>query len=206
MTTFLSADIENVPETDDVSFVFGSITEDSVLEGLPWDLDYIFHLATYHGNHSSIHDAIADHENNAYTSLKLFDCIRGFPNLKKVVFASAGCTVAKKAFDAVEATNEAASFSLYLDSPYQMSQIIGKFCGNYYFMRYEMPFVKTRFQNVYGPREILGARQWCGTPATVWGATSSRPSFTRRYAGSPCRWKTGTLRPRKAKATDDPRS
>ena len=28
--------------------------------------------------------------------------------------------------------------------------------------------VKARFQNVYGPREILGAGQWRGTPATVW--------------------------------------
>jgi nucleoside-diphosphate-sugar epimerase len=40
--------------------------------------------------------------------------------------------------------------------------------GNYYFTRYKMPFVKARFQNVYGPGEILGAGRWRGTPATVW--------------------------------------
>ena len=28
--------------------------------------------------------------------------------------------------------------------------------------------VKARFQNVYGPGEILGAGQWRGTSATVW--------------------------------------
>jgi nucleoside-diphosphate-sugar epimerase len=28
--------------------------------------------------------------------------------------------------------------------------------------------VRARFQNVYGPREILGAGRWRGTPATVW--------------------------------------
>jgi nucleoside-diphosphate-sugar epimerase len=28
--------------------------------------------------------------------------------------------------------------------------------------------VKARFQNVYGPREILGAGRWRGTPHTVW--------------------------------------
>ncbi|MHC4607792.1 MAG: NAD-dependent epimerase/dehydratase family protein, partial [Planctomycetota bacterium] len=28
--------------------------------------------------------------------------------------------------------------------------------------------VKARFQNVYGPGEILGAGRWRGTPATVW--------------------------------------
>ncbi len=58
--------------------------------------------------------------------------------------------------------------SLYLDSPYQISKIIGEFYGNYYFTRHALPFVKARFQNVYGPGEILGAGQWRGTPATVW--------------------------------------
>jgi nucleoside-diphosphate-sugar epimerase len=28
--------------------------------------------------------------------------------------------------------------------------------------------VRARFQNVFGPREILGAGEWRGTPATVW--------------------------------------
>ena len=40
--------------------------------------------------------------------------------------------------------------------------------GNYYFRRHQMPFTKARFQNVYGPREILGAGRWRGTPHTVW--------------------------------------
>ena len=31
-----------------------------------------------------------------------------------------------------------------------------------------LPFVTARFQNVYGPREILGAGRWRGTPHTVW--------------------------------------
>jgi nucleoside-diphosphate-sugar epimerase len=35
-------------------------------------------------------------------------------------------------------------------------------------MRYKMPFVRARFQNVYGPGEILGAGQWRGTEHTVW--------------------------------------
>ena len=35
-------------------------------------------------------------------------------------------------------------------------------------MKFQLPFVKARFQNVYGPGEILGAGQWRGTPATIW--------------------------------------
>lgn len=164
----LSADISNVPEHPQLNFIHASITEDKILNQLPSDLDYVFHLATYHGNQSSIEDPLKDHENNTLTSLKLFDKISQFKTIKKVVYSSAGCTVAKKTFDAAAATVEQEDVSLYLDSPYQMSKIFGEFYGNYYFMRYNMPFVKARFQNVYGPGEILGAGQWRGNANTVW--------------------------------------
>ena len=51
---------------------------------------------------------------------------------------------------------------------YMKYKIIGEFHGNYYFARHDVPFIKARFQNVYGPGEILGAGRWRGTPATVW--------------------------------------
>lgn len=164
----LSSEITQVPESPRIQFIQGSITEDAILYALPNDLDYVFHLATYHGNQSSIDDPIKDHENNTYTSLKLFNHIYRFPALKKVVYAGAGCTIAKKTFEDTPATEEQEEVSLYLDSPYQMSKIFGEFYGNYYFMRYQMPFVKARFQNVYGPGEILGAGIWRGNINTVW--------------------------------------
>ncbi len=164
----LSADISQVPMDKRVSFHHASITEDPVLYRLPNDLDYVFHLATFHGNQSSMADPLADHQNNTLTSLKLFDRLKDFPNLKKVVYASAGCTVAKKTFEDTTATTEDSDVSLYLDSPYQISKIIGEFYGNYYFMRHDLPIVKARFQNVYGPGEILGAGDWRGTVNTIW--------------------------------------
>lgn len=164
----LSADISRVADHQNLEFIHGSITEDNILYNLPEDLDYIFHLATYHGNQSSIEDPLKDHENNTLTSLKLFNRISQFKSLEKVVYSSAGCTVAKKTFDDAEATVEQEDVSLYLDSPYQMSKIFGEFYGNYYFMRYSMPFVKARFQNVYGPGELLGAGLWRGNVNTIW--------------------------------------
>ena len=164
----LSADLANLPTHPNLKFIQSSITEDAVLYQLPEDLDYVFHLATYHGNQSSIEDPLKDHENNTLTSLKLFDRISRFKSIKKVVYSSAGCTVAKKTFDDAAATVEQEEVSLYLDSPYQLSKIFGEFYGNYYFMRYQMPFVKARFQNVYGPGEILGAGAWRGNINTIW--------------------------------------
>lgn len=164
----LSSDICNVPDDLRVQFIFGSITEDKVLRQLPSDLDVVFHLACYHGNQSSIADPIADHDNNTFTTLKLFETLKDFKSLKKVVYAAAGCAVAEKTFDDAKPTSEDAQVSLFHDSPYSISKLIGEMYGNYYFQRHGLPFVKARFQNVYGPREILGAGRWRGTPHTVW--------------------------------------
>jgi nucleoside-diphosphate-sugar epimerase len=164
----LSAERENIPDDPRVEFIEGSIADNNVLSKIGHDYDYVFHLATYHGNQSSIHDPLADHENNTLTTLKLCEHFKDATRLQKVVYSSAGCTVAKKTYDEVGATDEDAEVSLYHDSPYQISKIIGEFYGNYYWTRYKLPFVKARFQNVYGPREILGAGKWRGTPATVW--------------------------------------
>ena len=164
----LSAERTNVPLTKQVDFLHGSITHDAVLAQLPRNLDYVFHLATYHGNQNSMADPLADHENNTYSTLKLYEHLKAHKSLKKVVYSSAGCTVAEKTYGQAKATTEDDPVSLWLDTPYQISKIIGEFYSNYYFKAHKLPVVKARFQNVYGPGEILGAGQWRGTTATVW--------------------------------------
>lgn len=164
----LSAEAYNLPQDERVTFILGSIADDRILAKVGLGYDYVFHLATYHGNQSSIHDPIADHANNNITTLKLCEHFKDCKQLIKFVYASAGCTVAKKTYDDVAATDESAEVSLYHDSPYQLSKIIGELYGNYYWMKYKLPFVKARFQNVYGPGEILGAGNWRGTSATIW--------------------------------------
>lgn len=164
----LSSDISNVPADPAVEFVYGSIADDAILAELPRDLEFVFHLACYHGNQSSIADPLADHANNTLTSLKLFNVLKDFKHLKSVVYAAAGCAVAEKTFDDAKPTPEDAPVSLYHDSPYSISKLIGELYANYFFMRHGLPVVKARFQNVYGPREILGAGRWRGTVHTVW--------------------------------------
>jgi len=164
----LSSDVSNIPDDQRVRFVFGSITEDRILTELPADLDYAFHLACFHGNQSSIADPFADHDNNTYTSLRLFDRLKDLKALKKVVYAAAACAVAEKTYDEPTATTEDQPVTLYHDSPYSISKIIGELYGNYYYLRNQLPIVKARFSNAYGPREILGAGQWRGTVHTVW--------------------------------------
>jgi len=164
----LSAERFNVPDRPEVTFLEGTITDDAILGTINDDIDYIFHLATYHGNQSSIHDPLADHENNTLTSLKLINHLKDFKNIKKLVYSSAGCSVAEKTFGQARATTEEDPISLVQDSPYSISKVIGEFYCVYFHRQHGLPTVRARFQNVYGPGEILGAGRWRGTPATVW--------------------------------------
>ncbi|MBS4167733.1 NAD-dependent epimerase/dehydratase family protein [Parachlamydia sp. AcF125] len=174
----LSAERVNIPSDPRVSFTEGSIADKEVVEKLQDEYTYIFHLATYHGNQSSIHNPLADHQNNTLTTLMLFEKIKNFNFLKKVVYSGAGCTIAEKTFEETHASKEIDRVSLDMDSPYSISKIIGEFYSKYYAKQHGSPIVRARFQNVYGPREILGAGQWRGTPATIW--RNVIPSFIYR--------------------------
>ena len=92
--------------------------------------------------------------------------LKDLPRLQKVVYASAGLhgrgeDVRRRRGDAPRTRRSRCD----LDSPYQISKIVGELYANYYFSRHGLPIVKARFQNVYGPGEVLGAGRWRGTPA-----------------------------------------
>jgi nucleoside-diphosphate-sugar epimerase len=146
---------------------------------VPGDLDVVYHLATYHGNQSSIANPLADHDNNLITTLKLYERLKSQRGLRKVVYAASGCTLAEhEVYDGVEATTEEGAAPFDLDSPYQISKVVGEFYSVYYHRMHGLPTVRARFQNVYGPGEVLGAGRWRGTPATVWRNVT--PTFVYR--------------------------
>jgi nucleoside-diphosphate-sugar epimerase len=175
----LSAEPENIPEHHRVRLLEGSIADDSVLEQVRDEFDYVFHLATYHGNQSSIANPLADHDNNLITTLKLYEHLKGFGRLRKVVYSASGCTLAPhEVYADAEATTEDGPVPLDLDSPYQISKVVGEFYSVYYQSQHGLPTVRARFQNVYGPGEILGAGSWRGTVNTVWRNVT--PTFVYR--------------------------
>lgn len=172
----LSAEAENLPTHERLTFIRSSVND--ALPDLGRDFDAVFHLSTYHGNQSSMADPKADHENNLVTTLNICEHFVGAERLQRLVYSSAGCTVAHKTHDAPVATSEDAPISAYHDSPYQISKIVGELYLNYYWAQHGLPAVKARFQNVYGPGEVLGAGEWRGTPATVWRNVT--PTFVYR--------------------------
>ena len=164
----LSAERANVPDDARVRFIEGSIADDGVLAQIHDDHDYIFHLATFHGNQNSIADPLADHANNLLPTLRLYEHIKNFRRLEKVVYAASGCTLAPHTFEQADPVVEEGHVPFDLDSPYQISKVVGEFYSVYYCRSSRLPTVRARFQNVYGPWEVLGAGAWRGTAATVW--------------------------------------
>jgi nucleoside-diphosphate-sugar epimerase len=175
----ISSERENLPGNPCVELIEGSIADDDVLASLEDEFDVVYHLATYHGNQSSIANPLEDHENNLITTLKLYERLKDFRNLKKVVYSASGCTLAPhEVYEGAEAVSEDGAVPLDLDSPYQISKVVGEFYSVYYERQHGLPTVRARFQNVYGPGEVLGAGRWRGTPATIWRNVT--PTFVYR--------------------------
>jgi UDP-glucose 4-epimerase len=175
----LSSERENLPDDPRVELLEDSIAADGVLASLEDEFDVVYHLATYHGNQSSIANPLEDHENNLLPTLKLYERLKDFRRLRKVVYSASGCTLAPhEVYEGAEPVSEDGPVPLDLDSPYQISKVVGEFYSVYYERQHALPTVRARFQNVYGPGEVLGAGRWRGTPATVWRNVT--PTFVYR--------------------------
>ena len=48
----MSSVMENLPKDSRLKFLLGSIADDKILKLVGSDFDFVFHLATYHGNQS----------------------------------------------------------------------------------------------------------------------------------------------------------
>jgi nucleoside-diphosphate-sugar epimerase len=199
----LSSERENLPDDPRVELVEASIADDEVLASLEDELDVVYHLATYHGNQSSIANPLEDHANNLVTTLKLYERLKGFKRLRKLVYSASGCTLAPhEVYESAEPVTEDGGVPLNLDSPYQISKVAGEFYSVYYHREHGLPTVRARFQNVYGPGEVLGAGRWRGTPATIWRNVT--PTFVyRALKGLPLQLDNGGVASRDFVYVDD---
>ena len=164
----LSSERWNLSTNSRVSFVEGSAAEMGTLEKIAFPVDDVYQLACFHGNQSSIARPFEDLENGLKTTLTTLEWVKKNHPKARVVYSGAGCAVAEKTWGEPTAIEEVDQTSLLHDSPYSISKITGEMYCVYYARHYKLDIVRVRFQNVYGPREILGAGQWRGTENTVW--------------------------------------
>ena len=165
---FLSSDRELMEENSRIKVIEGDAGDPLVLQVLPKSVSEIYILNCLHGNQSSLFDPMSDLRNTLTPVIATLEWVRHNNVDAKVVYAGAGCAVAEKTWDDAKPVEEVDIISLNHDSPYSISKLTGEMHAIMYAKQFGLNVVRARFQNVYGPGEVLGAGKWRGTPATIW--------------------------------------
>lgn len=143
----------NVPDKPNVDFVQGSILDEGVLKQVFFERpDCVFHLAALFANQNSIDHPETDLMVNGLGTLKVLQYSH-LVGVEKFVFASSGCSV----YGSQAPLPLKEDFvSINLDTPYQITKLLGELYCNFFYNYYELPVVRVRYFNVYGPGEVPG--------------------------------------------------
>jgi len=178
----------NIPNDNRVNFIEGSILDEEKLKHVfSKKPQYVFHLAAHFANQNSVDHPETDLEVNGKGTLKILEYCRMLQP-DKIVFASSGCSVYGSEAP-LPLTED--FISTHLDTPYQITKLLGEVYCNFYVDYYKLPIVIARFFNVIGPGEIPGAYRnvipnfmyWAlkGKPLPITGTGDETRDFT--YVG-----------------------
>ncbi len=129
----------------------------------------VFHLAAFFANQNSVDYPFADLHTNGKGTLAVLTWAAN-NNAQRVVYASAGCSIAGHGIDVP--IREDMPVSLHLDTPYQITKALGEFYCNYF--NQHVSTVRCRFFNSYGPGEVPG-RYRNVIPNFIWNALNNEP-------------------------------
>ncbi len=148
-----SAAVWNVPGLANVIFVAGSILDEVELKRVFFEgPELVFHLAALFANQNSIDHPETDLLVNGLGTLKLLQYSR-LAGVRRFLYASSGCSIYGSSAP-LPLTEE--FMSLHLSSPYQITKMLGELYCNFFQHHYDLPVVKARFFNSYGPGEVPG--------------------------------------------------
>jgi UDP-glucose 4-epimerase len=143
----------NVPALPNVLFIEGSILDEVELKRVFFERpDVIFHLAALFANQNSIDHPETDLQVNGLGTLRLLQYSQ-LSGAGRFVYASSGCSIYGSNAP-LPLTEE--FMSLHLSSPYQITKMLGELYCNFFQHHFELPVVKARFFNSYGPGEMPG--------------------------------------------------
>lgn len=166
-----AAEAWNVPKSPRVRFIKGDIldprTLTSAFRARP---EYVFHLAAFFANQNSVDHPEADLMTNGMGTLRVLRQASA-AKVHRFLYASSGCSV----YGSEAPLPMSEDFvSLSLDTPYQVTKLLGELYTNYFRNLHKLPSVNLRFFNVYGPGEIPG-RYRNVIPNFFWWAMHGQP-------------------------------
>ena len=143
----------NIPSLPNVLFVQGSICDEVCLKRVFAEKpDIVYHLAAFFANQNSVDYPQRDLEVNGKGTLLIYQYAQ-MSNTEKVVYASSGCSIYGSA---APLPLKEEFMSMKLTTPYQITKMLGELYANFYHHHYDVPIVKARFFNSYGPGEVPG--------------------------------------------------
>lgn len=175
----------NIPSLPNVLFVKGSILDEEKLNRVfSEEPEVVFHLAALFGNQNSIDHPESDLLINGLGTLKTLR----YAHLAKVdrfIYTSSGCAIYGNNYS--PPLKEEAR-SLQLNSPYQITKLLGELYSNFFRGYYGLKTVCPRLFNVYGPGELPGQYRnvitnfiyWAmlGKPLIITGTGEETRDFT----------------------------
>jgi UDP-glucose 4-epimerase len=161
----------NIPVAPNVVFVQGSILDEEALKRTySQKIDYVFHLAAHFANQNSVDNPETDLLVNGQGTIKVLQYAH-LARVARVVFASSGCSVYGSQ---APLPLKEDYVSLHLDTPYQITKLLGELYCNFFNNYFGLPVTIARYFNVYGPGEIPGAYRNV-IPNFMWWALHKQP-------------------------------
>lgn len=159
---------ENLPSSPELTFLFGSITdEDSLRVAFAPSPAVVINLAACFANQNSIDHPERDLKTNALGVVKLLERVKGLP-VHRFVQASSSCVYGGRDGQLSETMPPAP------ETPYAISKLAAEHYVRFYTDHFNVPGVTLRYFNAYGPFDRPG-RYRSVIPNFVKRATEGRP-------------------------------
>jgi nucleoside-diphosphate-sugar epimerase len=143
----------NIPSLPNVLFVKGSVTDEIALKRV-FNLrpNIVYHLAAFFANQNSVDFPQHDLNTNGLGTLLVYQYSQ-MASIDRLIYASSGCSIYGSA---APLPLKEEFMSMHLTTPYQITKMLGELYANFFYHHYNLPVVKTRFFNSYGPGEVPG--------------------------------------------------
>lgn len=185
LDNLVSSERWNVPSLPNVMFVEGDILDEVKLKRCFFEKpSIVFHLAAFFANQNSVDHPENDLMVNGMGTLKLME-YGTLQGLDRFVYASSGCSIYGSA---APLPLKEEFMSMHLTTPYQITKMLGELYANFFWHHYDLPVVKARFFNSFGPGEVPGQYRnvipnfiyWAmkGKPLPITGDGSETRDFT----------------------------
>jgi UDP-glucose 4-epimerase len=178
----------NVPKGNKILFINGDILDDEKLSlAFRSKPDIVYHLAAHFANQNSVDNPETDLRVNGLGTLKVLQYSH-LLDVERFIYSSSGCGIYGHGSKMPFKENDV---SMSLDTPYQVTKMLGELYTNYFYNLYDLPIVNARFFNSFGPGEVPGKYRnvipnfffWAinGIPLPITGTGEETRDFT--YVG-----------------------